>query len=95
MAASKDGINVYVPAHQIRMRDSGDYLWVKWWSGDNTNYAHLHRPNIGSSFHLYSIGRNGTTIAQKEDANLDDLPNGLLETLQARYEIVEYTEGDR
>lgn len=92
---SSSEMNTYVPAHQLRMRESGGYLWVKWWSGDNTNYAHFHRRNPSGPFYLHSIGRNGTTTAEKEEASLHDLPDGLREALHARYNLEEYQEGDQ
>ncbi|WP_353635648.1 hypothetical protein ABSL23_17400 (plasmid) [Halobacterium sp. NMX12-1] len=95
MAASQSEMNVYVPAHQLRMKGDGTYLWVKWWREDNTYYAHFHRAGLGESFVLHSLGRNGKTICEKEEANLDDLHEGLLEALRARYDIADYAGGSR
>lgn len=83
-------MNVYVPAHQIR--NNGTYLWVKWWSGSDSLYAHFHRTNKTLEYILHSLGRNGTQLAEKEEATLDQLPDGLLETLRIRYDLAEYQE---
>lgn len=90
MAATKSEMNVYVPAHQIR--NNGHYLWVKWWKGNDTWYAHFHQATHADEFLLHSIGRNENTIAEQGEASLSRLPDGLLETLRIRYSLAEYQE---